>query len=309
MINMKWLFVIDPIKELNHDTDSTYAIMKESFKLEIEIFICRIQDLFYKNEVWSICTPVIFKLDNYVLGPKKTLALNSFNLIFMRRDPPYDLKYHYALLLLSLTTTKVINSPQAIRDFNEKLTILRFRDLIPETIVTSNITQIKDFLKSHENLGIIIKSLDSYQGKSVFKLNKFDNDCLNLLNRLTNGFNSPIMVQEYLPEIKEGDKRILVLGGEIIGTILRVPKENNFLANLGQGSKAVKTRITKRDKHIVQELSDFLMKNGLHFVGLDVIGNYLTEINVTCPTGILQYNSLNNATLETKIVNYFLNLI
>ena len=147
MINMKWLFVIDPIKELNHDTDSTYAIMKESFKVEIDIFICRIQDLFYKNEVWSICTPVIFKLDNYVLGPKKTLALNSFNLIFMRKDPPYDLKYHYVLLLLSLTTTKVINSPQAIRDFNEKLTILRFRDLIPETIVTSNITQIKDFLK------------------------------------------------------------------------------------------------------------------------------------------------------------------
>jgi len=308
MINMKWLFVIDPIEELNYDTDSTYAIMKEAFKQDIEIFYCRIQDIFYTDEVWSNCTSVMFKFDKYILGIEKNLALNSFNLIFMRKDPPYDLKYHYTLLLLSSTTTKIINSPQAIRDFNEKLIILRFRNLIPETIVTSNKNQIGDFLKSHA-LGIIVKSLDSYQGRFVFKINQFDENCLTLLSTVTDGFNSPVMVQEYLPEIKEGDKRILVLGGEIIGAILRIPKGNNFLANLGQGSKAVKTSITKRDKQIVQELSDFLMKNGLHFVGLDVIGNYLTEINVTCPTGILQYNSLNNAILETKIVNYFLNLI
>ncbi len=226
----------------------------------------------------------------------------------MRKDPPYDMSFHYCTELLSLAKTLVVNSPQALRDFNEKLIILPFKEFIPETVVTSEKSQFESFLRNHEN-GFILKSLASYQGRFVVWINKDDKNSEETIRKYTDNYTIPVMIQEYLPEVRIGDKRILVLGGKIIGAVLREPKDNNYLANLGQGGIARKTDITERENDIATRLSKFLVKNGLHFVGLDVIGDFITEINITCPTGIVHINQLNNVILEKEIVEYFHNLV
>jgi len=305
---MKWLFVIDPIETLNYDTDSTYAIMKEGFRQEINIFYCRIQDIFYKEGIKCYSRSFSLGSESYQLGPITDSFLDTFDIIFMRKDPPYDLNFHYCTQLLSLTNSLVVNSPQALRDFNEKLIILPFLDFIPETLVTSNESKIKLFLREHPD-GFILKSLSSYQGRSVVWITKDDKDSENILKAYTKDFSSPVMIQEYLPEVSIGDKRILVLGGKIIGAVLREPKDNNYLANLGQGGIARKTNITPRENEMVNSISNFLIKNGLHFIGLDVIGDYITEINITCPTGVVHINKLNNIVLEEQIIEYFRTLV
>ena len=305
---MKWLFVIDPIENLNYETDSTYAIMKEAFRQEIKVFCCRIQDIFYKEGIRCYSRSFSLGAESYKVGSITNSLLDTFDIVFMRKDPPYDLNFHYCTQLLSLTNSLVVNSPQALRDFNEKLIILPFLDFIPETLVTSNESKIRLFLKEHPD-GYILKSLASYQGRSVVWITKDDKNSENILKAYTKDFTTPVMIQEYLPEVSIGDKRILVLGGKIIGAVLREPKDNNYLANLGQGGIARKTNITQRENEMVNSISNFLIKNGLHFVGLDVIGDCITEINITCPTGVVHINKLNNIVLEEKIIDYFRNLV
>ncbi|KKN26192.1 hypothetical protein LCGC14_0877220 [marine sediment metagenome] len=307
MIIMKWLFVIDPIESLNYKTDSTYAIMKEAYRQGIEVFFCCIQDIFFKEGIKCVSKSFSFIAEDYKVGSNKISKLDLFDIIFMRKDPPYDMIFHYCTELLSLAKTLVVNSPQALRDFNEKLIILPFLEFIPKTVVTSEKSQFESFLKNNKD-GFILKSLASYQGRSVVWITKDDKNSEEILKNYTENYTKPVMIQEFIPEIRIGDKRILVLGGKIIGAVLREPKDNNYLANLGQGGIARKTEITERENEIVESLYNFLIKNGLHFVGLDVIGDYITEINITCPTGIVHINQLNNISLEKEIVEYFFNL-
>ncbi len=304
MIILQWLFIIDPIEELKLETDSTYAIMKEAFRQGIRVSFCRIQDIFYENDVKSISKSFTLQNEEYKVGEATLSSLNSFNIIFMRKDPPYDLNYHYCTQLLSLTSSLVVNSPQALRNFNEKLITLPFLKYMPDTMVSSNKSQIYSFLKDHPN-GLILKSLASFQGRSVEWIKKIDENSEKILETYTQNYTTPVMIQKYIPEVSIGDKRILVLGGKIIGGVLREPLEDNYLANLGQGGIARKTTITPRESEIAADISEFLVRNGLHFVGLDVIGDFLTEINITCPTGIVHINKLNGVCLEKEIVEYF----
>jgi glutathione synthase len=209
--------------------------------------------------------------------------------------------------MLSLARKPVVNSPRALRDFNEKLAILRFPGLIPETGVFSSKGAIRAFLDAHR-AGIVVKSLDSYQGRSVTLVKRDEPDFEGKIAGITKNFSTPVMIQEFLPSVYDGDKRILVLGGEAIGAVDRIPKKGSFLANFGQGGTGRKTRITERERDIVDAISGFLVENGLHFVGIDVIGGFLTEINITCPTGIVQIDQLDGVTLETDIVSYFVDL-
>ena len=305
---MKWLFIIDPIESLNYNTDSTYAIMKEAYRQGIKVFFCCTQDIFFKEGIKCVSKSFSFTTGNYKVGSSKTSKLHSFDIIFMRKDPPYDMTFHYCTQLLSLAKTLVVNSPQALRDFNEKLIILPFLEFIPETVVTSEKSQFESFLKNHKD-GFILKSLASYQGRSVVWITKSDKNSEDKLKNYTDNYTKPVMIQEYLPEVSIGDKRILVLGGKIIGAVLREPKDNNYLANFGQGGTAKKTIITERENEMVNSISNFLIKNGLHFIGLDVIGDYITEINITCPTGVVHINKLNNIVLEEEIIDYFRNLV
>jgi len=308
VIILQWLFIIDPIEELKLETDSTYAIMKEAFRQGISVFFCRIQDIFYEYDVKSISKSFAIQNEKYKIGEDMLSSLNSFDIIFMRKDPPYDLNYHYCTQLLSLTSSLVVNSPQALRNFNEKLITLPFLKYMPDTIVSSNKSQIYSFLNNHPN-GLILKSLASFQGRSVEWIKKIDENSEKILETYTQNYTTPVMIQKYIPEVSIGDKRILILGGKIIGGVLREPLKDNYLANLGQGGIARKTTITPRESEIANNISEFLVRNGLHFVGLDVIGDFLTEINITCPTGIVHINKLNGVCLEKEIVKYFRALI
>jgi len=308
MVIMKWLFIIDPIESLNYNTDSTYAIMKEAYRQGINVFYCCIQDIFFNECINCVSKSFSFTAGIYKIGVSEICKLDSFDIIFMRKDPPYDMTFHYCTELLSLAETLVVNSPQALRDFNEKLIILPFTEFIPETVVTSEKSQFKAFLKNHKD-GFILKSLASYQGRSVVWIKKDNENSENILQNYTDNYTKPVMIQEYIPEVRIGDKRILVLGGKIIGAVLREPKDNNYLANLGQGGIARKTSITERENVMVKSISNFLVKNGLYFVGLDVIGDYITEINITCPTGIVHINELDKIVLEETIIDYFRDLV
>jgi glutathione synthase len=291
---MRWLFVIDPIEQLNLDTDSTIAIMDEAKNRNIEVSYCTIYDIFFQDKVQALTS-------DYKTQTKTIEYLESFNLIFMRKEPPYEMNFHYATELLSLSKTLVVNNPEALRDFNEKQIILNFPELIPKTLVTSNMDKIVDFQNKHEN--IVIKSLSSYQGKGVEK----NPSKRTILNHTENG-TKPVMVQEFLPGISKGDKRILCLGGEFLGVVNRIP-QNTFISNFGAGGKGEKTTLTQKDKQIIQTISPFLKKQGLHFVGLDVIDGFLTEINITCPTGIVQINSIENKHIEKEVVDYLQHIV
>jgi len=304
---MKWLFVIDPLESLKLATDSTYTIMKEAVRQGLDVYHCTIQDICYESNYPSGIAKGFSPPDDQRKIPiSKKYTLNTFDLIFMRKDPPYDLGYHYATQILSLARTKVVNSPTALRNYNEKLIILPFPQFIPETIVTSQKHHILAFL-AHHSCGIVLKSLDSYQGRSIKWIRDASPASVDIIKHYTQNFTFPVMIQEYLPQILEGDKRILVLGGKILGAVSRIPKAGSFLANFSQGGTGQATRVTSRDEEIVAGISRFLLDNSLHFVGIDVIGEFLTEINITCPTGIVQINALNNVHLEEKIVSYFRN--
>ena len=296
---MRWLFIIDPLEKLNISTDSTYAIMKESNNRNIKVYFCTINDLFFDKKAKVKASQFSSKKQ------KAAFLLDDFDMIFMRKEPPYDMAFHYATILLSLCNRPVVNNPKSLRYFNEKLILLNFPKFIPDNIVSSDENDIIDFVK--KNKSAVIKVLDSYQGRFVYKLDESDKNLKRLVKKLVS--KNPVMVQKFLPNVVKGDKRILTLGRKIIGAVNRVAKKGSFLSNFSQGGRGEKTRITPNDKKIANQVSMFLLKNGIHFAGLDVIDSYLTEINITCPTGIVQINQLEGKKLEKDIVNYFEKMI
>ena len=300
---MKWLFVIDPIEKLNPATDTTYAIMQESSGRNINCFIAQINDIFFDRKSKVNAAQISFKAMKRSIGKKSVFMLDDFELIFMRKEPPYNMQFHYATILLSLSGTTVVNDPRALRDFNEKLIALNFLNLMPKTIVTYDKESIIKFVKKNEHA--VLKSLDSYQGKFVRKVQGSDKDLMQTVSGMTMNGAIPIMVQEFLLNVHKGDKRILMLNGKIIGAVNRIPKEGSFISNFAGGGKGVKTKITGKDKMIADSVCGFLVKNGIHFAGLDVIDGLLTEINITCPTGVAQINLIENKKLEKDIVDYF----
>ena len=304
---MKWLFIIDPLEKLNKDTDTTYPIMVESYNRKIDVFAAEINNLFFENKAKVSARKINFKQIIKVYK-EKIFHLDDFDLIFMRKDPPYDLAYHYATNILSFSRKITVNSAQCLRDFNEKLIALNFPQLGPKTIVSSNEKEVFDFIKKHNDF-TVIKALDSFQGRIVEKVHFGNKNLKNTIRKFTLNGKLPVMVQEYLPNIIKGDKRILILGGKILGAVNRILVKGSFISNFGQGGSGHKTQITKKEKDIVKELAPFFKKNRIHFAGLDIIDGYLTEINITCPTGLQHINKLENKNLEKEVVDYFIKLI
>ncbi|MFH1409662.1 MAG: glutathione synthase [Nanoarchaeota archaeon] len=293
---VEWLFVIDPIENLHPDTDTTLAIMEEAKKQGIAVWYCTIRELGFANNTYALAR-------EYRVDEVREIPLDDYHLIFMRKEPPYDLNFHYATQLLSLTKTKVVNNAKALRDFNEKLMILNFPEIIPPTLVSADNAQIKEFLQKHRTG--IIKALDSYQGKWVKKVSIDDPDLDQHLGTCTKKGTTQIMIQEFLPAVEKGDKRVLILGGKAIGAVNRMPKEGDYLANFGQGGIGEKTGITEKDQEIIGTLAPFFKKQGILFAGIDIIDGFLTEINITCPTGLVQINNLEEKRLEKDVVEYF----
>jgi glutathione synthase len=235
------------------------------------------------------------------LGAVETLDLSKMDVILMRQDPPFDMAYITATHVLEHVSGKVlvVNDPASVRNAPEKLFATHFPGLMPPTLVSSDREAIIAFRKRHRD--IILKPLFGNGGAGVFRVKSDDENFNALLESFAAFYREPIVVQLYLPEVRQGDKRIILIDGEPVGAVLRVPAKGEARANLHVGGKAVKTKLTRREHEICAAIGPTLRNQGLVFVGIDVIGDYLTEINVTSPTGIQEINRLDGTALEKQV--------
>ena len=281
---MKSLFITDTFSNLNVKKDTSILMMEEVMHLENNAYQCEINDLSIKKGlVYSTASEII---STNKLGEKSEIALSEFQYAFMRKDPPVDENFINALHLLSLAENqgiKVFNNPNSIKQFNEKIFALYFEEFIPNTFVSSNISKIKDFMTN--NSSTIVKPFDGMGGSSIYKLDDANQDSLKILEKLTSNEKTLIIAQEFLDEIYEGDVRVLIINGKPFQkTLARIPQDGNFKGNLAAGGKGLVRDITKDQQYIAEEIGKYLMKKGINFAGIDVIGDRLTEINITSPT-------------------------
>jgi glutathione synthase len=290
---MRWLVVLDPIEGLLSKTDTSIALINQARQQDITVDTATIDKLFFKE-----CASALTANEN---GSETATKLNAYDVILMRKEPPYDLAFHYATQLLDLSGTLVVNSPSSLQGFNEKLIALPFIEFMPPTLVSSRPEMISEFVQEH---GLcVIKSLDSFQGKSVQKLEK---ESSKLIDSFTASGSSPVMVQKFLERVYDGDKRVIMLGDKVIGATMRKPK-TGYHANFAS-SDALQTTLTPKEQETVDKIGPWMVEQGIHFSGLDFIGEHLTEINITCPTGIVQISELDNTDLAREIVDYFIQL-
>ncbi len=301
---LKIAIQMDPIESIIFARDSSHLLGLEAQNRGHEIFYYQPYQLSLDNgKVVAELTKITLynNPDNYYsLGEKKLYNLEEMDVILMRQDPPFDMNYITYTYLLEMLKDKVlvVNDPTEVRNCSEKIFVCLFAKFMPKTLITGDINRAQKFLKEHNN-NIILKTLYSFSGNDVFHIQ----DASELTKQyefLYKKYNAPLMLQEFLPGIKNGDKRIVLIDGEIVGTLNRMPKEGNFLSNMIQGGKAVKTEITDREHEICAALKPELKKRNLILAGIDVIDGHLTEINVTCPTGLKVINGLYGIKLEQK---------
>tara|TARA_B100000579_G_scaffold437452_1_gene466839 strand:- start:824 stop:1744 length:921 start_codon:yes stop_codon:yes gene_type:complete len=294
---MKIGFQMDQLSLINFDTDSTLPIIYESQKRKNINYIFHPSDLYFKkNKVYAKANKIKFssnKLSKYQLGTKQTLQLDSLDIIFVRQDPPYDMTYISSMHLLEQVRdkTKIVNNPRGIRNAPEKLSMLKFPDLIPPTIITRSRSEADSFIDEYKSC--VVKPLYGNGGEGIFFLNKLDRNYNQILEIFLGKSSEPFIIQKFLPEIKNGDKRIILIDGYPVGAVRRIPKGKEIRSNIHVGGKCIKTNLSKRDLQICESIREDLIYNGLFFVGIDVIGNFLTEINVTSPTCIQEIKRLN----------------
>jgi glutathione synthase len=304
---MKLLFVMDPLARIQIATDSTFAMMCAAQSRKHEIWFCEPRHLGLEHdEVIARAWPVTVQRvpgDHYILGPQATVPLRSCHAVFMRKDPPIDLDYYFATLLLERARGKtlLINDPRGLRESNEKLAILDYPELVPPTIVTRESNRLRAFM-AEQGGEMVVKPLDASGGFGVFHVRQGDTNTGSILEQATNLGRRWTMAQRYLPEVRQGDKRILLVDGEPLCAVLRVPAPDETRGNLHVGARAMPARIEGRDLEIVKTLGPKLRAAGQFFVGLDVIGGCLTEINVTSPTGLLEANALYGETYENRVI-------
>lgn len=304
---MKLLFVMDPLAQIQITTDSTFAMMCAAQTRKHEIWFCEPRHLGLEHDdviarAWPVTVQAV-PGDHYILGPQATVPLQSCHAVFMRKDPPIDLDYYFATLLLERARGKtlLINDPRGLRESNEKLAILDYPELVPPTIVTRESNRLRAFM-AEQGGEMVVKPLDASGGFGVFHVRQGDTNTGSILEQATNLGRRWTMAQRYLPEVRQGDKRILLVDGEPLCAVLRVPAPDETRGNLHVGARAMPAKIEGRDLEIVKTLGPKLRAAGQFFVGLDVIGGWLTEINVTSPTGLLEANALYQENYETKVI-------
>ncbi len=292
---MKLAFIIDQLDSIKTGKDSSYAMLREAISRNHQIHVLYQQDIVLVNNQVVGYSQSLRLTDTpdvdghwYQTGATEITPLTSFDAILMRKDPPFDMEYVYSTYLLELAEAAgaiVFNSPRGIRDHNEKLAIAQFAQFITPTLVTSQPHLIRDFLSEHQD--IILKPMDGMGGASIFRVHGTDHNLNVILETLTHYGTRTIMAQRFIPAIAEGDKRILLIAGKAVPFALaRIPKPGETRGNLAAGGTGKTQLLSRRDQEIAETLGPELMKRGLMLVGLDVIGDYLTEINVTSPTGM-----------------------
>ncbi|MEY8216406.1 MAG: glutathione synthase [Colwellia sp.] len=307
--SIKLGIVMDPISTVKVAKDSSMAMMLEAQKRGYEIYYMEMQDLYLDRGQARASTQKIKVFDDanhwYELSDMQDIALSDLDAILMRKDPPFDTEYIYATYMLEraeVEGTLIVNKPQSLRDCNEKLFTAWFADLTPRTLVTRNDAQIRAFHRTLKD--IIIKPLDGMGGSSIFRIKEDDVNVGVIIETLTNHGQQYAMVQEYMPEIVDGDKRILIVNGEPMPYCLaRIPAQGETRGNLAAGGRGVARPLSPSDKLIAETIAPELKKRGLYFVGLDVIGDKVTEINVTSPTCIREIEAAYPINISGKLMD------
>jgi glutathione synthase len=299
----KILFICDPLESLKLNTDATYSLIISAFQLGYTVFYTLPQNIYAQNNTAYTATAtqlniipksaleadiVITWFD--IIKIDYNIEITDFDATLVRNDPPFNMEYYYLTQILSLAQNKgarIINDSYALRNFNEKLAILNFPELISPTIVTKNKDVILNFLNNYNEC--VIKPLDLMAGRSVFKISKTDTNCAAIIETITDYFSQTIMLQQFIPDVIKGDKRIFVVNGTVVDHyLLRVPGINQIRSNIAAGGSGYVHKITSDDYKIANTVAIWLKANNIHFAGLDIIGAKLNEINITSPTGVRQ---------------------
>ena len=287
---MNFLFIADPLESFKIQKDSTLAMMRVAQEAGHRLWFCQSKNILWRDDhVVADCQSLLIKPSStnwYELGEIESRALNTFSAVLMRTDPPFDIEYLNTTWLLSAAVrqgAKVLNDPSSVRDHSEKLSITEFPELIPPTLVTRELAAVEQF---HQVYGdIVIKPLDGMGGMGVFRVGPDGLNLASIVETLGENGARTLMVQRFLPEIAQGDKRVLLIGGEVVPYALaRIPQGSEIRGNLAAGGKGVAMPLTGAEKKVAEKLAPLLHQRGLFLVGLDLIGGYLTEINVTSPT-------------------------
>ena len=295
----------DQLHLINRKTDTTLLLALEAQRRNYKIYYYQTKNLiFSNNKVFAFCKEVEFdesKKKFYTIKNIKKLDLSKAQFILMRQNPPFNMDYITATFLLEKipNTTKILNDPASVRNMPEKLCSMSFTKFMPPTLFTKEIEEIEKFRKKYKK--IVIKPTHGFGGNSIFFVtNKTNRSKISKhLNK-----NDHVMVQKFLPQIKHGDKRIFIIDGKVKGAIKRVPKKGSFVSNLGQGGRAIKTTLNKKEMFVAKKVANYLKKNNILFAGIDLISNYLIgDINVTSPTGLKNFKDLSGIDLSIDIWN------
>jgi len=310
MTPLHLLFVVDPVDTFNPTRDTSFAIMLEAQRRGHAVFEAHLTGLSAVGATpWARCARLTVqrapKPDHVQRGDWISKPLETFDAIFMRKDPPVDAAYTTACWLLDLTSrarTQLINAPAGILAANEKIYALRFPAFTPPTLVTGNPAEVSHFM---DDVGgdAILKPLDGHGGAGVLRATSGDRNVRSMVELLTHQGTRPVMVQRYIPQAREGDKRILLVDGNPVGAILRVPPEDDNRGNIHVGATVHQTTLTARESEMCEALGPALRRDGLTLVGIDVIGGFLTEVNVTSPTGAQEIGRLDGTCPEGVLLD------
>ncbi len=304
------LVIMDPVERINPAGDTTLVLIEEMHRRGHTVEVCGAEELELERGEAAAVVSTVTGVDRAAL-PCIALAggrwrrLGEYDAIWMRKDPPFDQAYYFYTLMLEQARgrTLLVNDPRGLRDANEKLYIFNFPSLIPPTRVTRSIVRLRDFLEQNGGQ-MIVKPLDQCGGGGVFHVRADDRNTNSILETVSSNQTQLVMAQAYLPAVRQGDKRILLLDGEPIGAVLRVPRDDETRSNLHVGGRAAATTLDARDQEIVATIAPKLRADGLYFVGIDVIGGRLTEVNVTSPTGIQEIDRLEGVQLEARVIDW-----
>ena len=311
---MRFVFVMDPPSAIKVDSDTSFALMLEAQAQGHRVDHCLPADLFLVSGVLHAhvrrANVQRDPIEPIALAQGDDVNLESVDAVWVRTDPPFDTDYLWTSLLLERLRGKtlIVNDPRGLREANEKLYTCQFPELMPETIVTSHRERIKNFVRQVGGQAVI-KPIDGAGGEGVMALSEGDPNLRAIIDSVTSNGRRVAMVQRYLPEYKQGDKRILLLEGEPIGAVVRVPRADDIASNLRMGGTAVIGAIDDADRRIIARIAPRLRDDGLYFVGIDVIGGFLTEVNVTSPTGIQQIAKLNRENVPKIVIEWLVKKI
>ena len=296
---------MDPIESVDINADSTFRLAEEAQKRGHDLYVYTPNDLtFNRGKIAAKVRSISLKRtigDHVSFGAIEIVDLTEFDVIWLRQDPPFDMGYITNTHLLDLVAreTLIVNNPFWVRNLPEKLLVLEFPDLIPDTVISRDLEEIKEFKREFKD--IIIKPLYGNGGAGIFRLKEDDKNLTSLHELFSNISSEPLIAQAFLPDVKNGDKRIILVDGSPVGAINRVPKAGEIRSNMHVGGKAEPAKLSQRDKEICSAIGPTLKSKGQVFVGIDVIGEYLTEINVTSPTGIQELERFDKVNIAEMI--------